>query len=190
MAFEFPRIFEQPNDRIPSEAEEALIRQALGKAQSDLDSLQDKISRVKTEILSLEAQSVQRAIHIDHLRAAIAPHKRLPPETLATIFTHASSRHNSSIQVPYRFKRPELTFPWFLAAVCARWHQVVMQEPRLWCDFVLEYGCMSPEVIHRVREVFRRSGQSLLTLRINTDSSESKVIRTFLEPNIDRKSVV
>ncbi|KAG6904938.1 hypothetical protein DXG01_006108 [Tephrocybe rancida] len=88
-----------------------------------IQTAEDRITALQNEISCQE-------LHIQRLRIALAPHRALPPEILAEIFTHVSNEE------AYVFYYPRTSDVWRFKQVCSRWRQVAMRSS-VWNSIIL-----------------------------------------------------
>jgi hypothetical protein len=180
----------QINERVLSLSERARIKKTLFEAKSELESLENKISRTQDLLSALLAERDQRTSRIETMAAAIAPHKHLPSEILSEIM--ALSASGQEVYLPPAM-RPGTAFAWGLTRVCSRWRQIALNEPRIWTKISFYDGCTVPEFIGASEEVFRRSGQAPLCLFLALGRQEmhpTNPIHSFLAPNLGRISTL
>ncbi|TFK64467.1 hypothetical protein BDN72DRAFT_774533, partial [Pluteus cervinus] len=109
------------------------------------DELQELLERAITRAAQLEPQLTPLTAEYDDLikactfyRAALAPWKQLPNETLQRVFYFTKSAEPPTC-IP--FSRTEA--PMQLTQVCSRWRAVALATPELWQD--LKWVYISPE---------------------------------------------
>ncbi len=106
-----------------SEEEELYIRNVLLAAQEALLRNLDSDLQRKEETVDL----------IDRCRIALAPHKRLPPEVLRSIFHYFGE---TRIEFPPGPKRRDtgINQDLRLLHICSAWRQLALEIPVLWSD--------------------------------------------------------
>jgi hypothetical protein len=104
-----------------------------------------------------------RTERVRMLRAALAPHKRLPAEILTTIFMDACNDHAFSLPPNPRSTRRAIS------QVRARWRQVALNEPHLWNNLTIEDGDQGRNFASRIGEIFGRSAGISISLKAEGD---------------------
>ncbi|KAF9468319.1 hypothetical protein BDZ94DRAFT_779964 [Collybia nuda] len=136
---------------------------------------------------------VQRLELIERLKInglVLAPHRKLPDDTLGDIFSHFSF---DPIHIP--FVMPET--PWNLTSVCSRWRRIALDTPRLWCDVQVDCETDWPrymQIAAVVWEIFARSKGQPITLKVKAKSGicmwnwtgNSHPVSDFVIPYIQR----
>ena len=101
-----------------------------------------------------------RTERVRRLRAALAPHKKLPPEILAKIFRDACNDQAYDL-LP---RSPRHTIP----QVCTRWRQVVLNEPSIWDTIAIRSDHdPGPNFATRMGEIFARSANRPISLTVD-----------------------
>ena len=106
-------------------------------------------------------------------RNGLASISRLPPETLATIFTFLSS---SALNEPYHFK-------WIrVAHVCHQWRQIALSYPRFWSN--INVTRMSPAFMAEILARSKMAPLNLVAVTTNWNSKRSGALWSQLRPHI------
>ncbi|RDB19139.1 hypothetical protein Hypma_014263 [Hypsizygus marmoreus] len=113
------------NSIILSESETIAARLLLSNAERDFQALE-------LQFVAPSHQRAQDAAQLQRLRAAVAPHKRLPTELLSYIF-HLSTE-DEFFNIPLG---PEPTPPWTLRHVCSRWRNIVLDDRNFWSSIAV-----------------------------------------------------
>jgi hypothetical protein len=176
-------------NNIPNDSELPIVRQLLADAIYNLDVVDEMISLVQNihelfvqtlhdhdlldeiEIPRLRSSTPAtllilrdtRRARVAKYRAALAPHKKVPPELLVKIFLYACEDRSLSLPPHNR------TRPWVISQVCARWRQVALNEPRLWGDLsVTTDRVLSDSYPIKMRDIFARSAGMRISLKIDS----------------------
>jgi F-box-like len=173
----------EPND-VPDDLELPIVREFLTDALHELDVVDETISLVHI-IREILAQTLYDHALIDEIaipstpsglsllrgtrqarvakfRAALAPHKKVPPEILSKIFLDACEDRPISLPPHSR------TRPLAISQVCARWRQVALNEPRLWNNLSITTNRRLGDPFPvRMRDVFVRSAGMGIALTID-----------------------
>jgi hypothetical protein len=194
-----------------SESEVPIVHELLNEALHDLDVIEQMISLVKI-VHDLLAQTVSdqkladdlvlhplstssgpllvlremRILRVAKFHAALAPHKKLPPEILAEIFL--LSCHGDNLRLSLQ------TMHWCRAftQVCKRWRQVALNDPRLWNNITLKMiDDVDPRFADWVAIVFARSAGKLISLKIDAfkyiyNPLKATPITAIVLPHLDR----
>ncbi|RDB19134.1 hypothetical protein Hypma_014248 [Hypsizygus marmoreus] len=113
------------NHVVLSEPETTVAKFVLSNAERDFQAFD-------IQFAELARKRDQDAVQLDRLRAAIAPHKRLPTEILSFIFLLSTG--NEPINIPLC---PESCAPWMLRQVCSRWRSIILDDRRIWNDILV-----------------------------------------------------
>ncbi|KAF8073595.1 hypothetical protein FPV67DRAFT_755444 [Lyophyllum atratum] len=124
------------SDYILSEAAQQEFRALRDHLQKTLDQHDLEIARVQASLDQLMSQRESYTLRIAKVNSALAPHKKLPPELLAKIFSDCSPKPLCIPPVSLDDIRPILSLP---KAVCSLWRQIAQQTPELWDDIVVKY---------------------------------------------------
>ncbi|KAF8338623.1 hypothetical protein F5887DRAFT_505476 [Amanita rubescens] len=123
-------------NRIYSEEEEAYIRNILLASRQQKEELVDLIDRCEV---------------------ALAPHKKLPPDVLRSIF-HACNE--TRVEFPLSMLDTDLRL-FHITHVCSAWRQLALETPALWSDVGIHLSCMKRswhhEVLSPARQWFARA---------------------------------
>ncbi|KAG6847157.1 hypothetical protein H0H93_009796, partial [Arthromyces matolae] len=112
----------------------------------DSDSLQRTRTLLRdaehqlSQLDQILAALVERRDNLEHLvlkyRAALTPHKVLPPEVLSDIFLYClpttPSTMNDSDSTSLRLPPKPTDAPWVLGRVCSTWRSISRADSRLW----------------------------------------------------------
>lgn len=112
------------SNEILSQKDRQNVRQLLAEVQGEVSSLETDIARLKIVVENLKKQRKSEIERLSRLKVGIAPHKTLPPEILAKIFTYCTSGHPIIIGQP--------SVDWILCQICTRWRTIARAEPLLW----------------------------------------------------------
>ncbi|THU99787.1 hypothetical protein K435DRAFT_567354, partial [Dendrothele bispora CBS 962.96] len=100
--------------------------QSLHDAEVEAKCCQDEIDRLQARLITLRIKQQRAYQRIDHLRACLAPIRRLPPEILGRVFSFCSPR--SGIDHKGKIYCPVVR----LSQVCAGWRKIAQETPSLW----------------------------------------------------------
>ncbi|KAG6909885.1 hypothetical protein DXG01_014699 [Tephrocybe rancida] len=117
-----------------------------------------------------------QAARRQRLRIALAPHKRLPSELIAQIFSHCSD----VIQFPPNFS----ALPWVLIRVCVLWRTVAFGEHTLWNRVEIREGVSTADHITFINALFPSSGS--LAISLHTTADANPLIKGLIRPHLER----
>jgi len=174
-----------PND-VPDNSELPIVRQLLANALYNLNIIDEVILLVQsvqvpvhslynhdtllgdTEIPRIRSSTPSsllflrdvRHARVSTFRAALASHKKVPPELLVKIFLDTCPSHPNSLPPHSR------TRPWAISQVCARWRKVALNEPHLWGNLSITTNRrLSSLYPIRMRDVYARSAGMRISLQ-------------------------
>ncbi|KAF9461051.1 hypothetical protein BDZ94DRAFT_1264740 [Collybia nuda] len=111
---------------ILSDIDQSAIRGLLKEGEKYIEFLNKAIDSLSVPDNNIHERRMEGLARIERLRIAIAPHKKVPAEIWSEIFTYCVDR-------PLLYLPPLRTQPiWTVMAVCSRWRQIVLAEPRIW----------------------------------------------------------
>ncbi|KAJ7744598.1 hypothetical protein B0H16DRAFT_987345 [Mycena metata] len=120
----------------------------LARSHSVLDNSPVELARYATEIRMLEEALAElkseRALlesHVDDCRSLFSPVRRLPTELLVEIFDLCSPDFNSvddTTTVDQEEDRLAKIYLLRISRVCSRWHDIVMNSPKLWSTITVD----------------------------------------------------
>ncbi|KAG6909887.1 hypothetical protein DXG01_014701 [Tephrocybe rancida] len=117
-----------------------------------------------------------QAARRQRLRIALAPHKRLPSELIAQIFSHCSD----VIQFPPNFS----ALQWVLIRVCVLWRTIALGEPSLWNRVEIRKGVSTADHITFIKTHFPSSGS--LSISLHTAADANLLIKGLIRPHLER----
>ena len=151
------------SNRLHSEEEQLYIRNVLLAAESllQLGTVDDSDLQRREETMDL----------IDRCKIALAPHKRLPPDVLRSIFHFCAE---ARIQFPLASKPRSIDKDLRLlhiTHVCSAWRQLALETPVLWSDisiYLSDADCeQHDKTLSSARQWFDRAQDMRRSLFIN-----------------------
>ncbi|KAG6909889.1 hypothetical protein DXG01_014703 [Tephrocybe rancida] len=162
------------NDNILTDNEWKEARE-LVLALVDRPSLAALLKEMKAPLNALFPHGSQAARR-QRLRIALAPHKRLPSELIAQIFSHC----NDVIRFPPDFS----ALPWVLIRVCVLWRTIALGEPSLWNRVEIREGASTADHITFINALFPSSGS--LSISLHTTADANLLIKDLIRPHLER----
>jgi len=152
------------NDELPT-AVQTSMRSRLADAARSLATLDDEIAHIESVLDGLRSQRTQVVNRIQSYRQALAPHRKLPTETLGEIFVCATPM----VMLPPEDYQREA--PWNISLVCSKWRNVILATPAIWNDIFVMHN-VSNSIYHRsitspVQNALTRSGHSLIVFNVH-----------------------
>ncbi|KAF7975270.1 hypothetical protein HWV62_10154 [Athelia sp. TMB] len=150
----------------PDEQQLGSIQDAVSRARTNIQLLDDAIAPLQRRILALQAKraSLQRCVD----ESAAIHMRRLPIEVLEEIFMFSVPRYPTVTDYSVA--------PLLLGQVCRLWREVSRTTPMLWSVLRLTEP-NHPELFERLVQWFERSGDCSLDLRYDLDWSEDPADR-------------
>ncbi|KAG6860648.1 hypothetical protein C0995_009069 [Termitomyces sp. Mi166 len=164
---------------------------AIAKAQ--VVNIRNRIQELKDRIEELETLLSQEKMRLTSANVALAPHKRLPREILAVIFSYTVEGS------PMRDPLPRISCycigPWSIRHVCSLWREIILSQHTIWnnlvfdvCESKLQAKGKSLEVHTEFwRENIDQPGHPLsltIPFQVKFQKTESRI--AFIEENVIR----
>ncbi|KAF9266688.1 hypothetical protein L218DRAFT_857589, partial [Marasmius fiardii PR-910] len=162
----FSSIKNRPFRRTITLLERQIVAQGLLDAETDVNSYQAEIDRLKATIMVLETRRDGLKEKMTKYRSLLSPIHRLPPELLGRIFVFFCNKPNCITPI-----RPPAAIT--LSSVCGRWREHATELPRLWSSMTIplhawkneDTGTWHSQEFHRCVELFvKRSKEEPLNL--------------------------
>ncbi|KAF9078113.1 hypothetical protein BDP27DRAFT_1207583, partial [Rhodocollybia butyracea] len=109
----------------PSEAELASLQSLLVEPSSDLDQLEIEIVQAQSVLNALFSKQKRIQKYVEAHRALMSPVRRIPSETLASIFAWCLPTERNAV-------RSLAEAPLLLTTICRDWRGITLDTPQLW----------------------------------------------------------
>ncbi|GLB43054.1 putative PIN domain containing protein [Lyophyllum shimeji] len=119
------------SDYIVPEAAQKEFREMRGVIEDEVDRLDAELVHLEGLMEGLRRKRAACMERIAEINAAIAPHKKLPPELLSAIFLRVH-KQQYPLELPPSQDALTKDGPWCLSRVCSRWRQVVWGISQYW----------------------------------------------------------
>ncbi|KAJ7744641.1 hypothetical protein B0H16DRAFT_1857427 [Mycena metata] len=105
----------------------------LARYTTEIQTLEETLAKLKSERALLES-------YAHECRSIFSPARRLPTELLVEIFDLCSPDFNSVNTVEQEENRLAKTYLFHISRVCYRWHDIIMNSPKLWSTITVDTG--------------------------------------------------
>ncbi|RDB19262.1 hypothetical protein Hypma_013519 [Hypsizygus marmoreus] len=123
-------------NQTPPAITEQSIRTRLASAELNFIELEAQIASAQRVLNTLNRQRKDDIRELRILRAAVAPHNKLPPEILSEIFEHYVDE-----PIVICSKQPQtVVSPFTLAHVSSKWRHIAFSTPSLWNRILIDCG--------------------------------------------------
>lgn len=148
------------NDPIPEYLKPTAHR-LIASGEAQLALLDEQIDGLERTLRELHKSREKKATHIDIYRAAIAPHRKLPPELLSYIFKYTVGR----VELPPRLYNGSI---FILAQICRKWNLIASDTVALWTNIYIDYTAVRPQDFGRIeKRLFGMSGDLPLSIELH-----------------------
>ncbi|KAF9456380.1 hypothetical protein BDZ94DRAFT_1275843 [Collybia nuda] len=135
-------------------ADRQLVAEMISEAKLDLHTLNTQITDLQSHLNILQEHWEKAILRVKRLQVWTAPHKDIPSEILARIFSLCLG--GSAVTVP---PLSSVSMPWVLGRVSSRWREISISEQRLWGRIAFRPWGIYPRAA--LEEAIRRCGQSM-----------------------------
>ncbi|KAF9461680.1 hypothetical protein BDZ94DRAFT_804588 [Collybia nuda] len=135
-------------------ADRQFVGEMIFEAKLDLHTLNCQIADQQSHLNLLKERREKAIARIKRLQVWTAPHKDIPSEILARIFSLCLG--GSAVPVP---PSSSVSMPWVLGRVSSRWREISISEQRLWGRIAFRPWGNYPQPA--LEEAIRRCGQSM-----------------------------
>ncbi|KAK1233886.1 hypothetical protein PQX77_002939 [Marasmius sp. AFHP31] len=177
-AEEFRRMLKDPNPTAGLH-----IAQKLRDFEDGIAQLDAELNKRRAATALLERNRDWLRQSADGFSCLMAPVRRIPPEALQLIFIFCCEK-GSTFRAR---KRPRISTPLVLSAVCSSWRDMAISMPSLWADLTYVLDDEGPEVedehqhFNRVTKLYlQRADKSFLHLSFKQRNPASRSIRLDL----------
>ncbi|TDL19029.1 hypothetical protein BD410DRAFT_774415, partial [Rickenella mellea] len=135
-----------------------------------VDSMEQELSSLNQVLLPLIARRDKLSGSIAAHKALLTPARRLPPELVSEIFTHATVYGGlDNLMLP----RPRVSeAPLKLGRICRRWRQIALSTPSLWSSVTIPQNW----AIEGLQEWIRRAGALTLSFAVEIHQDNLEVL--------------
>lgn len=165
-----------------SAANRHFVQEILLDAQEDLDLLDNEVAHARSILDTALRRRDKGARRVGRLKAWAAPHKYMPPELLAKIFTYCVGLAEMALPVPpypdnfkHGFSR---SMAWVLTHVCSRWRKICIAEHQFWNTIALLPRGKHPR--RALETAILRSGTRIIHLKYTASGCSEAVLPTIL----------
>lgn len=173
----------------PTETELLEVQDSISETESDIERLDNHISRVRESLRALEFEREPLAEKLAYQKRITHPLRRMPDDILTEIFLACIDEdvgHTWVVENEDSFDLRQA--PWVLVQVCKRWREVTLSYPRLWSTIRLSLhdsdGLNSGHFrVSLLVLLLQRSAMHPLSVSINSPpASHSSGNKPFLHP--------
>ncbi|KAJ7162697.1 hypothetical protein C8R43DRAFT_305831 [Mycena crocata] len=155
------------------------LRAILSQGRLQVAHLDDRISRLQTELQQLIPERDELQEDIDkHSSLTVPLRGRMPNELLSHIFMLAVC-DMVDVDTPPDRAETEMQGAWIISHVCRRWREIALSLPGLWSVVVLDFdpprGCRLSE--HALKTHLQRSKNMSLTIIFRTASERNSYMQ-------------
>ncbi|KAF8217058.1 hypothetical protein K438DRAFT_1704190 [Mycena galopus ATCC 62051] len=118
----------------PLESQNPFLRDFLSHGRARRIVLDAKITLLQSSLNQLVKEKEKLDLEIGKHEGAVSPLRRMPTEVLSYIFTFTLPPHQPDAE----------SAPWTVSAVCARWREIVISQPRFWTSIRYNVACSDP----------------------------------------------
>jgi len=177
------------NDELPEAIQES-ARIFLYNAKRDLSVLCAEFVHITSPPDILRTRRAEMETRVALYRAVIAPHRKLPVETLREIFIRCNPKIALPLMKNFRY-RSGLDVLWCISYVCSKWRRIVLETPDLWSDIMILpvrdalYGSERTSTT-AFREVLARGRHTLVSLDVCAKYDWLTPVSSFVSPLLGR----